>query len=215
MRRWRVWISGGQRSLQRLKDHSNDPDWSVGFDEKVRNFFVAGDRFERLSNVDEVHASAAELVDGVSLAALSRWVGFVKITVGAVEETCPDGPGNQTVMLGTAYDYREDPDQETGSLEDRGAILREYPGIASALRYIRDENDWNGYYRAYEAVGKSGEIVKRGLVTKKECERFTASARQRHHTVHSTIRDPMTLGEGRAWITNAVRRLVASILNER
>lgn len=212
MPRWRVWISGGRRSLQRLKDHSCDPNWTVGFDETVGNFFITGDRFERFNSASEVHVSANELVDEISLAAISRWVGFVNIMVGATEETRPDGSRNQTVIVGTAYDYREDPDQETGTLEERVAILREYPKIASALRYIRDENDWNSYYRAYEAIGKSGEIVKRGLVSKKECDRFTGSARARHHEAHSPIKDPMTLGQGRAWITNVVRRLVASIL---
>lgn len=97
---------------------------------------------------------------------------------------------------------------------ERITLLRKYPEVAEALRYIRDENDWNSYYRAYEAIGKSGQIVDRGLVSKNECERFTSSARACHHKVHSPNMSSMTKEQGRVWITNVIRRLVASLLDE-
>lgn len=214
MPRWRVWIEGRKRDLQRLKDRSGDTDWCIEFDESIGSHYIRSERFENLANATKVHASATALVDEVSLAALSRWAGFGGITVRAVYETRPDGTRHQTVMVGTAYDYRQDADHERGGVEERITLLRKYPEVAEALRYIRDENDWNSYYRAYEAIGKSGQIVDRGLVSKNECERFTSSARACHHKVHSPNMSSMTKEQGRVWITNVIRRLVASLLDE-
>lgn len=215
MPRWRVWIEGWKRDLQRLKDHSGDTDWCIEFDDPIEHHYIRAERFENLDTAAEVHASATALVDEISLAALSRWAGFGRIMVGAVHEMRRNGTGHQTVMVGTAIEYREDADHETGSIEERIALLHDFPNVANALRYIRDMSDWNSYYRAYEAIGKSGEIVKRGLVSKSECERFSSSARARHHKVHSPNKSPMTKGQGRVWITNVVRRLVASLIDER
>lgn len=215
MSRWRVWIEGGKRDVQCLKHHSGDADWCIEFDDSIERHYIRAERFEKLETAAEVQASATALVDEISLAALSRWAGFGRIMVGAVYEMRANGTGHQTVMVGTAIVYKEDADRETGSIEERIALLRDFPNVADALRYIRDGVDWNSYYRAYEAIGKSGEIVKRGLVSKNECERFSSSARARHHKVHSPNKSPMTKGQGRVWITNVVQRLVASHMDER
>jgi hypothetical protein len=214
MARWRVWIDGPKGDIQCLKDHPGDTDWCIEFDDSMERHYIRADRFEELDTASEVHASASQLVDQISLAGLSRWAGFGNISVGSVYEMGRDGPIGQSIMLGTATYYQEDADHEAGSVQERIDLLIEQPSIAAALRYIRDERNWLGYYRAYEAIGKRGDIVTRGIVTEKECRRFTKSARSRHYKVPSPSENQMTEEGGRVWITNVVRRLVASLMDE-
>lgn len=107
----------------------------------------------------------------------------------------------------------ESPDAGSATLSADMALLQHQPALAEALRYLREEPDWPGYYKAFEAVrdaaGGERGLRQRGWAAKPAVTDFTRSAQPgRHHRYEHAPPNPMTKAEGRAFVLGLLRRWI-------
>lgn len=221
MTRWRIQVSGAEKDLSRLADLADDTEWRIWFDDEIGGYCLRSRAFESLANAGEIRHRAETLAISITLAASTLWPDIHDLDLGAVHETREDGGRNITVLVGAAIEIDEalavnsvGGTQATPSIQSRMDLLSRCPEIGISLRYVREEGGWPGFYKAYEAIGKSGEIVRRGIVARKECDRFTRSADPHRHHRENIPDGLMTLAEGRAWIINVAQQLIQQLLDE-
>jgi hypothetical protein len=225
MPEWMVRLVGAERDLRRLARALRSGEHRIT--EEEGGFYLRSLRFEALADDGEVIDAADEIIEQANLLApyVAPGVGAVRTGIQVISVST-DGSRRESrfgirvapvmdvswasdVVLpgsGTAAEAHTD-------LSVDLADLMAEPHLLHGLRYLRDEPDWTGYYKAFEAIWKAAggkdRLWQRGWATREEVDSLNDSPQtKRHHVPRRMPRNPMTLAQARTVLVRLARKLV-------
>ena len=228
MPEWLVRLAGRERDLRFLATALRDP-WRIT--EEASKFYLGSSRFEGLGDAGEVKRLADEFVDWADLHALLRFEGYQGVQTAEIVGLDPNGSSRATVTIfaaafasgratvfGSATIIGSQPTPPPDLTRDT-SLLRQRPRLAKAVKYVREEPGWYGYWKATEAFGEEigglDEIVSRGWATQDQYDRFYKTVHHhRHHRVPAPA-NPMREDEVRSLLLGWLRRCLDWRLSER
>jgi hypothetical protein len=119
-----------------------------------------------------------------------------------------------TILENSEDQIRAQQAKEVGRLV---ALQEAHPDLGAAIKYLQDEPDMYGLYKAYEAIralaGREtpGSPVSLGWTSKAELNRFTGSAQLDRHHRYSGPEKPMSLREAYAFVRDLLAKLITHL----
>lgn len=223
--KWEVQINGDAFDLKELSKSLIDDELRVV--EKKRKYFLESNRFEDLTNSEEVASLAADILKVLTGAVRLSLGGRTPLHVANTARVRPDGGRDVFVTLSDSIHVRATIGVEITRSDGKKEVIHpahSVPGwiklgltdqnIAKALRLLgTDEHNWVSLYRLYEVikedVGGQRKIVNNGWATNTSINRFKHTANSpgavgddsRHGNESTTPpSDPMDIGEARALV---------------
>lgn len=153
MPEWLVRLAGEERDLRLLATELRDP-WCV--DEGDGRFHLRSCLLDTLDEAEEVRCVVDEFIDRANLLGPLYSERYGGIRSAEVLRLNSDGSREVTAFLSGVWfeeqTVAESPDAGSATLSVDMALLQHQPALAEALRYLREEPDWPGYYKAFKAV---------------------------------------------------------------
>jgi hypothetical protein len=220
MPEWMVRLVGADEALRFLARTLSGPEHRVT-EEDDGKFYLRSRRFADLDKAEAVKRVADKVVEQVNRAAFLWRAGYQDAKTAEVVRVDPDGSRSVAIIaIGVPAEARSD--AHPGTLVPVGpgrplcpdvALLEQEPSLAAAIDYIRNEPNWTGYYKAFEAICKAAggehELWRRGWATREEVESLNDSPQpKRHHKPRRVPRDPMTLPEAKQLLLRLARKLI-------
>jgi hypothetical protein len=223
--KWEVQIIGDTVDLRELSKTLIDDDLRVL--ERNGQYFLESDRFEELTNSEEVASLAADILKVLTGAVRLSLGGRTALHVANIARVRPDGGRDVFVTVSDTIRVRETIGVEITRSDGTKEVIHpaySVPGwiklgltdqnVAKALRLLgTDEHNWISLYRLYEVIeeeaGGLDKIVNNGWATKTSIKRFKHTANSpgalgddSRHGKESTTppSDPMDIGEARALV---------------
>jgi hypothetical protein len=216
---WRLRLMGHERDLRFLSNYLNDPDWQL-LDEEGE-FYLCSSRPGAFADAGEVKRAADEIIDDANLTAPLRFEPYNGVQTAGVVRIGPDG-AHHTTLFAAGFAAGEatifgsvsvlgSPRTPLPAFLRDAAVLRRRTALRKALRHVREEPGWFGYWKAAEALGEDIGGLKHvhallGWASKDQFERFEKTVHHhRHHTVPAPP-NPMSESEAKAFIIGLLRR---------
>lgn len=223
--KWEVQLNGDTFDLKELSKSLIDDELRVV--EKKGQYFLESNRFEDLTNSEEVASLAADILKVLTGAVRLSLGGRTPLHVANTARVRPDGARDVFVTLSDSIHVRATIGVEITRSDGKKEVIHpahSVPGwiklgltdqnIAKALRLLgTDEHNWVSLYRLYEVieedVGDLRKIVNNGWATNTSIKRFKHTANSpgavgddSRHGKESTTppSDPMDIGEARALV---------------
>ncbi len=236
MREWIIELGGRNPDLERLVGlRDGDAGWRIERDDR-RGVVLRSSLLDALEDRSAVRREATKLIGFIDSAArrsVPRFGGValadcVLILEGQEQFTGISG-GNEAHMIlpaltmkayGAGVGPSPAPDGTPPSPREfeHWEILQlfelqvAHPDLADALRYLEEEPDLRGYYKAFEAirdsVGGHAALLKTGWCSKRALSRFTQSAQPDRHHAWPEVEERMTEAEGRAFVRGLLDKLI-------
>ncbi len=223
--KWEVQLNGDALDLKELSKSLVDDDLRVL--ERNGQYFLESNRFEELTNPEELASLAADILKVLTGAVRLSLGGRTPLHVANTARVRPDGGRDVFVTLSDTIHARATIGVEITRSDGTKEVIHpahSVPGwiklgltnlnVAKALRLLgTDEHNWVSLYRLYEVieedVGGLDKIVNHGWATKTSIKRFKRTANSpgavgddSRHGKESTTppADPMDIGEARALV---------------
>jgi hypothetical protein len=215
MPEWIVRLVGEEWNLRFLASALRSGDSRVT--EEDGEFHLRSSRFAALASAGEVKAVADELLEQASLVAPARFDGYGGVLINRIIRLEQDKSRQVTDFLYCKVTCRVIPSaadiasiEEPRDLNRDMSLLQRRPLLLKALRHVRDEPGWPGYWKAVEALGEQvgglHRIPELGWASEGEVDRFRKTAQHyRHHRVPAPP-NPMTETEGRGFVLRLLQR---------
>ena len=239
MREWIIELGGRNPDLKRLVGlRGDDAGWRIERDDR-RGVVLRSTRLDALEDRSEVRHGATKLIGRIDSAArrtVPRFGGVALadcvLILDGQEQFPGVGSGNVGRMVlpaltmkaygagvgpppaldGTPPSPRE---YEHWEILRQVALQEAHPDLDDALRYLKEEPDLRGYYKAFEAVrdsvGGHAALLKTGWCSKRALSRFTQSAQPDRHHGWPEVEERMTEAEGRAFVRGLLDKLIARL----
>jgi hypothetical protein len=222
MPEWIVRLVGAERDLRFLATTLREADCRVT--KKDGEFHLRSSRFEALADAGEVKTAADEMIERANLAAVIRFERYGGVLPGEVVGLEPDGSRHVTVFLKAGALLMAAPATAFGSVTVVGSqtkpepldltrdmsLLQRRPLLLKALKHVRDEPGWPGYWKAVEALGEQvgglHRIPELGWASEDEVDRFRKTAHHHRHHRKPAPLNPMTETEGRSFVLRLLLR---------
>ena len=218
--KWEVQLNGDAFDLKELSKSLIDDELRVV--EKKGQYFLESNRFEDLTNSEEVASLAADILKVLTGAVRLSLGGRTPLHVANTARVRPDGGRDVFVTLSDSIHVRATIGVEITRSDGKKEVTHpahSVPGwiklgltdqnIAKALRLLgTDEHNWVSLYRLYEVIEEDVDdlrkIVNNGWATNTSIKRFKHTANSpgavgddSRHGKESTTppSDPMDIGE--------------------
>jgi hypothetical protein len=232
---WRVQLAGDPRDLESLAAEPTSAEWSIQRDGE--QFMLTSISFDLMADSSTIWSLADDLVARIDRAAMLRMSSFGGIRVAALRQR-RDNDGSRidiSVRDFLALSVRETAEVRVGfdaigkaptklamppcpGLPDLVALQQANSGFCDALSYVKHDDDWPGYYKAFEAlraaVGGETRIQHLGWASRKQISRFKQSAQPDRHHGRRPPSNPMSRSEGRAFLLDLLRKWALSELSK-
>ena len=199
--------------------------------EEDGKFYLRSSRFEGLSDAGEVKRLAEEFVDWSDLRALVRFEGYQGVHTAEIVGLNPNGSRHETIVFAVGH-VQAGPATASGVMAVVGSpaeprpdltrdtsILKQRRSLAKALRYVREEPNWYGYWKATEALGEEigglKNIVSHRWTTEDLYKRFEGTVHHHRHHRKPAPPNQMSENEVRLFLLGLLRRCLDWRLSER
>jgi hypothetical protein len=223
-----VRLVGRERDLRFLASGVREP-WRIT--EEGDEFYLRSSGFEGLNEAGEVKRLADEFLDWANLHSLLRFEGYQGVHTGEIVSLNPDGSRHVTIAMAVGHvkagatvsgvgvsigsPIRAQPPDLTGDM----SLLKQRPRLVEALRYVREEPGWFGYWKGIEALGEDiggqDKIVWHGWATKGEWDRFYHTVHYHRHHRKPAPPSPMSEHEAKSFLLGLLRSCVDWRLSKR